>query len=276
MSHRANSDYPRSSLRSPPFLLPSLGTRPLSPARTSTADSARRPCPFPGLGSRRLADPPPRRPRPFLPRPPWASTRPRPLPRPPLRGCASAPSLGRPRDLKWRRRWRGVPAEGGQAGSRRSTATAAAAVATAEAPANARPRPRARPRAAAARPPARTSRLNPCPPPCRAPVRGEGRLTTLPKTWGGGRGFCTISDDCLLVQNNLTRRGRGSWTQPNGGREAWGLGYLYLCEGGEYGMGVEWAPEPSLMGRADSWLPREYRDKGYGRGTWDICKTSPE
>lgn len=81
---------------------------------------------------------------------------------------------------------------GGRAGSRPSTATAAAAVVTAESPADARPLPR--PRAAATRPPARAPCLPRCPPPYRAPDAG-GEIITLPKAWGGGRGFCAISDD---------------------------------------------------------------------------------
>lgn len=89
-----------------PVPLPSPGTRPLSPARTSTADSSQLHRPSPGLGS-------PRRPRPSFPRPRRASTRPSPLPRTRRRGRAPAPSPGRPGDLKWQRRWRSVPAAGG-------------------------------------------------------------------------------------------------------------------------------------------------------------------
>lgn len=97
LAPRENPHYPRSSLRSPPFPLLSLGTWPLSLARSSTADSSRHLGPSPGLGSQRLTDPPPRRRRPSLPRRAGEHA-PKP-PAPPARlggGARQPPPLGAP------------------------------------------------------------------------------------------------------------------------------------------------------------------------------------
>lgn len=243
----------------PPFLLSSLGTQSLSSSRSSTADSSRRFRPSAGQGSGRPADP---LPHPSLPRPQRASTRPKPPPPPASAGARISPLPGAPPRPEVATALAGRPCSG-RAGSRPSTATAAAAVATAKAPASARPRPR--PRVAATRPPARAPCLSPSQPPCRAPVGGEGRITTFSKAWRWG--FCTISDDCYLVRNNLSRRRKGSWVKSKGRRGSLGPGLPPLCESGKYGVRVGWAPEPFLMGRSsDSWLPQLHRGRGYGRG----------